>query len=78
MAIAIQPSMDTHTHPVTKITTPPTKQRRVVVTGMGVETPIGNTPDDFYNNCLQGVSGITQIQAFDCSNYPTVRLSLSL
>ncbi|CAI9293135.1 unnamed protein product [Lactuca saligna] len=66
MAIAIQPSMET----VTK-KKPPTKQRRVVVTGMGVETPIGNNPDDFYNNLLEGVSGISEIEAFDCSNYPT-------
>ncbi|KAL4563736.1 hypothetical protein LXL04_027781 [Taraxacum kok-saghyz] len=66
MAIAIQPSMET----VTK-KKPPTKQRRVVVTGMGVETPIGNNPNDFYNNLLEGVSGITEIEAFDCSNYPT-------
>ncbi|XP_076945430.1 3-oxoacyl-[acyl-carrier-protein] synthase II, chloroplastic-like isoform X2 [Bidens hawaiensis] len=66
MAIAIQPSMET----VTKKKLP-TKQRRVVVTGMGVETPIGSNPDEFYNNLLQGVSGITEIEAFDCSNYPT-------
>uniref|UniRef100_A0A9R1V4G2 beta-ketoacyl-[acyl-carrier-protein] synthase I n=1 Tax=Lactuca sativa TaxID=4236 RepID=A0A9R1V4G2_LACSA len=66
MAIAIQPSMET----VTK-KKPPTKQRRVVVTGMGVETPIGNNPNDFYNNLLEGVSGISEIEAFDCSNYPT-------
>ncbi|KAI7738738.1 hypothetical protein M8C21_016165 [Ambrosia artemisiifolia] len=69
MAIAIQPS-SMETTPLSK-NKPPTKQRRVVVTGMGVETPIGNTPDQFYNNLLQGVSGITPIEAFDCSNYPT-------
>ncbi|XP_024959721.1 3-oxoacyl-[acyl-carrier-protein] synthase II, chloroplastic-like [Cynara cardunculus var. scolymus] len=66
MAVAIQPSMET----VTK-RKPPTKQRRVVVTGMGVETPIGNNPNEFYNNLLEGVSGISEIEAFDCSNYPT-------
>jgi 3-oxoacyl-[acyl-carrier-protein] synthase II len=49
-----------------------TKQRRVVVTGMGVVTPLGHEPDEFYNNLLQGVSGISEIEAFDCSSYPTV------
>ncbi|GJN31725.1 hypothetical protein PR202_gb20159 [Eleusine coracana subsp. coracana] len=47
------------------------KQRRVVVTGMGVVTPLGHDPDEFYSNLLQGLSGISGIQAFDCSNYPT-------
>nr|CAB3500557.1 unnamed protein product [Digitaria exilis] len=48
------------------------KQRRVVVTGMGVVTPLGHDPDEFYNNLLQGISGISEIEAFDCSSYPTV------
>uniref|UniRef100_A0A9R1UVX5 beta-ketoacyl-[acyl-carrier-protein] synthase I n=1 Tax=Lactuca sativa TaxID=4236 RepID=A0A9R1UVX5_LACSA len=52
----------------------PSDRRRVVVTGMGVETPIGQNPDEFYNNLLEGVSGITEIEAFDCSNYPTFEL----
>ncbi|TVU46643.1 hypothetical protein EJB05_06190 [Eragrostis curvula] len=47
------------------------KRRRVVVTGMGVVTPLGHDPDEFYNNLLQGLSGISEIEAFDCSNYPT-------
>ncbi|KAK6147595.1 hypothetical protein DH2020_018507 [Rehmannia glutinosa] len=67
MAIAVQPSIDM---PKKK---PPTKQRRVVVTGMGVETPLGHDPDVFYNNLLEGVSGISEIEAFDCSQYPTNR-----
>ncbi|KAK4355752.1 hypothetical protein RND71_024723 [Anisodus tanguticus] len=50
---------------------PPTKERRVVVTGMGVTTPIGHDPHEFYENLLQGVSGISEIEAFDCSQYPT-------
>ncbi|XP_024313073.1 3-oxoacyl-[acyl-carrier-protein] synthase II, chloroplastic isoform X2 [Brachypodium distachyon] len=48
-----------------------TKKRRVVVTGMGVVTPLGHEPDEFYNNLLQGISGISEIEAFDCSSYPT-------
>lgn len=67
MAVAVQPSIDMET----KKKVPPTKQRRVVVTGMGVETPIGHDPDTFYNNLLEGVSGISEIEAFDCSLFPT-------
>ncbi|KAK2985260.1 hypothetical protein RJ640_009168 [Escallonia rubra] len=66
MAVAVQPSIE-----VGKKKKPPTKQRRVVVTGMGVETPIGHDADVFYNNLLEGVSGISEIEAFDCSHYPT-------
>ena len=51
---------------------PPTEQRRVVVTGMGVETSLGHDPDTFYENLLQGNSGISQIENFDCSEFPTV------
>nr|AAF61739.1 beta-ketoacyl-ACP synthetase 2 [Brassica napus] len=50
---------------------PPTEQRRVVVTGMGVETSLGHDPDTFYENLLQGNSGISQIENFDCSAFPT-------
>ncbi|KAG2254262.1 hypothetical protein Bca52824_084398 [Brassica carinata] len=50
---------------------PPTEQRRVVVTGMGVETSLGHDPDTFYENLLQGNSGISQIENFDCSVFPT-------
>ncbi|CAA7043306.1 unnamed protein product [Microthlaspi erraticum] len=50
---------------------PPMEQRRVVVTGMGVETSLGHDPDTFYENLLQGNSGISQIENFDCSEFPT-------
>ncbi len=50
------------------------KQRRVVVTGMGVVTPIGDNTDVFYNNLLEGVSGISEIETFDCAQFPTVYL----
>lgn len=69
--------MATDVHPVMEampVKKPPTKQRRVVVTGMGVETPLGHDPDIFYNNLLEGVSGISEIEAFDCSHFPTVCL----
>ncbi|XP_048321127.1 3-oxoacyl-[acyl-carrier-protein] synthase II, chloroplastic-like isoform X4 [Ziziphus jujuba] len=50
---------------------PLTEQRRVVVTGLGVVTPLGHDPDIFYNNLLEGVSGISEIEGFDCSQFPT-------
>lgn len=53
------------------------KQRRVVVTGMGVVTPLGHDLDTFYNNLLEGVSGISEIETFDCSSFPTVYLLIS-
>ncbi|XP_049413544.1 3-oxoacyl-[acyl-carrier-protein] synthase II, chloroplastic-like [Solanum stenotomum] len=66
MAIASQSAMEAA--PKKK---PPTKERRVVVTGMGVTTPVGHDPHTFYENLLEGVSGISEIEAFDCSQYPT-------
>jgi 3-oxoacyl-[acyl-carrier-protein] synthase II len=45
------------------------KDRKVVITGMGVITPVGNDLDTFWNRLTNGVSGIRQIQYFDVSNY---------
>ncbi|XP_042031918.1 3-oxoacyl-[acyl-carrier-protein] synthase II, chloroplastic-like isoform X1 [Salvia splendens] len=67
-------TMEVAVSPATEVSSkmkPPTKQRRVVVTGMGVETSLGSDPDVFYNNLLNGVSGISEIEAFDCSQFPT-------
>ncbi|KAG5410024.1 hypothetical protein BRARA_B02146 [Brassica rapa] len=50
---------------------PPMEKRRVVVTGMGVETSLGHDPHTFYENLLQGNSGISHIEDFDCSDFPT-------
>lgn len=66
MAVAVQTAEE-----VTTKKKPLTKQRRVVVTGMGVVTPLGHDPDVFYNNLLEGVSGISEIEAFDCVQFPT-------
>lgn len=52
------------------------KKRRVVVTGLGVVSSLGHDAGEFYNNLLEGVSGITEIEAFDCSEFPTVSLLL--
>ena len=45
--------------------------RRVVITGMGVITPIGNNLDQFWTNLKNGVSGIRLIEAFDTSAFDT-------
>ncbi|KAI4335173.1 hypothetical protein L6164_013843 [Bauhinia variegata] len=66
MTVALEPAQE-----VTITKKPPTKERRVVVTGLGVVTPLGHEPDVFYNNLLDGVSGISEIETFDCAEYPT-------
>lgn len=44
-------------------------KRRVVVTGMGAITPVGNNVDTFWNNIKNGVCGIDFIKAFDTENF---------
>ena len=46
------------------------KDRRVVITGMGALTPIGNSVDEFWQGCVEGRSGIDWIKLFDNSAYP--------
>ena len=45
--------------------------RRVVVTGMGVVSPLGNDLDTFWNNLVAGRCGIDRITAFDPSDFDT-------
>eukprot|EP00798_Chlamydomonas_sp_ICE-L_P021401 gene21401-28359_t len=47
------------------------KERRVVVTGMGVVSCLGCDVDAFYNGLLEGKSGITTIEGFDTADYTT-------
>jgi 3-oxoacyl-[acyl-carrier-protein] synthase II len=42
-------------------------RRRVVVTGLGIVCPLGNTVDEAWKNALVGVSGITRVTKFDPS-----------
>ncbi len=49
---------------------PGTNGTRVVVTGMGAITPIGNSVQEFWDNAVAGKSGIDILQAFDTSAYP--------
>ncbi len=45
--------------------------KRVVVTGIGALTPIGNTLQDYWNNLVNGVSGAAPITRFDASKFKT-------
>ena len=45
--------------------------RRVVVTGVGAITPIGNNLNDYWNSLIEGVSGAGPITLFDASNFKT-------
>jgi 3-oxoacyl-[acyl-carrier-protein] synthase II len=46
-------------------------KRRVVVTGMGAITPIGNSVNDFWNAMLKGENGVGPITKFDTTNFET-------
>ena len=52
-------------------------KRRVVVTGVGMLTPIGKTAAESWTNALAGVSGAAPIQSFDTSEY-AVKFSASV
>ncbi|REL35802.1 beta-ketoacyl-ACP synthase II [Thalassotalea euphylliae] len=45
--------------------------RRVVVTGLGMLSPLGNSPEQTFNALLAGQSGISMIEHFDTTDYPT-------
>ncbi|WP_444679354.1 beta-ketoacyl-ACP synthase II [Halomonas sp. E19] len=45
--------------------------RRVVVTGLGLVTPVGNTVEESWENILAGKSGIAPIEHFDASSFNT-------
>jgi 3-oxoacyl-[acyl-carrier-protein] synthase II len=45
--------------------------RRVVVTGIGALTPIGNNLKDYWESLVNGVSGAAPITHFDASNFKT-------
>jgi len=46
-------------------------KRRVVVTGMGIISPVGNSLSDAWANILAGVSGMAPVTDFDVSAYAT-------
>ncbi|WP_027966563.1 beta-ketoacyl-ACP synthase II [Halomonas halocynthiae] len=46
-------------------------RRRVVVTGLGLVTPLGNTVEDSWKQLVAGKSGIAPIESFDVSGFNT-------
>jgi 3-oxoacyl-[acyl-carrier-protein] synthase II len=48
-----------------------TSARRVVLTGMGVASPVGNDVPTFWASLCAGKSGVNRIQTFDTTNYPS-------
>lgn len=45
-------------------------RRRVVITGLGIISPVGNTVEEAWQNILAGRSGIDRITRFDASTFP--------
>ena len=43
--------------------------KRVVVTGLGAITPLGNNVSEFWDNLVKGTCGIKEITKFDTTNY---------
>ncbi len=46
------------------------KRRRVVVTGLGVISPVGNTVQEAWSSLIQGKTGAGPLTLFDFSQYP--------
>lgn len=46
-------------------------KKRVVITGMGAVTPIGNNVPGYWDALISGTSGVTKIDRFDTSDYTT-------
>jgi 3-oxoacyl-[acyl-carrier-protein] synthase II len=44
-------------------------ERRVVVTGIGVISPVGNDLQTFWKSLIEGRSGIRRFEAFDSTNF---------
>ncbi|RZR71271.1 hypothetical protein BHM03_00004295 [Ensete ventricosum] len=70
MAVALEPAKELAENKKRQM-----KQRRVVVTGMGVVTPLGHDPDIFYNNLLEGVSGVREIKSFSAAGWVAPKLA---
>ena len=46
-------------------------KKRVVITGMGAITPIGNNLNNYWESLKNGLSGSKPIKSFDASNFKT-------
>ncbi|MBI3616206.1 MAG: beta-ketoacyl-ACP synthase II [Candidatus Omnitrophica bacterium] len=47
------------------------KSRRVVITGLGAISPVGNTYQEMWASLIQGKSGVSLLTLFDSTHYPT-------
>ena len=45
-------------------------RRRVVITGLGIVSPVGNSIEQAWQNIVAGVSGVDRITRFDASSFP--------
>ena len=54
---------------MSQVSRPP--RRRVVVTGLGLISPVGNTVEEGWANIIAGRSGITRISRFDPTGFPS-------
>ncbi|MBD5654425.1 MAG: beta-ketoacyl-[acyl-carrier-protein] synthase II, partial [Candidatus Eremiobacteraeota bacterium] len=43
------------------------EKKRVVITGMGAVTPLGNTREEFWRRLIAGESGVARVTAFDAA-----------
>src|SRR5436309_2452232 len=46
-------------------------ERRVVITGLGVVSPLGNDLDTFWTSLIAGKCGVDKITSFDAANFDT-------
>ena len=46
-------------------------KRRVVITSIGIISPLGNSVDIFWENISNGISGIDYVTHFDTTDFPT-------
>ena len=46
------------------------QKRRVVVTGLGCITPVGNSVDELWSSLMSGKSGVSNISVFDAEKMP--------
>ena len=46
-------------------------KKRVVITGMGALTPVGNSVDEYWKNLIKGESGAANITKFDTALFKT-------
>ena len=51
-------------------------KKRVVITGMGVTSPVGTGVDKFWNNIQNGYNGIGPITQFDTTDYAVSSIQL--